>query len=248
MARRLDDARRGATLLAAADVVVGDLDSAYRVQDALTARRISRGGTRVGWKLGYTSEAMRAQLDITAPNFGPLLDTMLREDGAIVGPGLLQPRVEPEVALVLSRDVTEALEPDAALAVCSEAFAALEVVDSVWEGYRFDLEHNTADGSSAAHVVTGPTLPLELVADVGVALHRNGTLVGTGHGTAAAGHPARALAWLTGELARRRQPLRAGDIVITGGLTAAVPLEPGDVVHAEFDHPALGTRRVSVLR
>jgi 2-keto-4-pentenoate hydratase len=122
----------------------------------------------------------------------------------------------------------------------------LEVVDSVWEDYRFDLEHNTADGSSAAAVVLGPEMPADDLDRVEVRLHHDGRLVGTGRGADALGHPGTALAWLAGFLAARGELLRAGDLVITGGLTAAVPLGAGDVVHAELDLPGGGTRRVAV--
>lgn len=248
VAERLDEARLSGTTLDAASVDVGDVVTAYAVQDALTARRESRGATRIGWKLGYTSAAMRAQMGIDDPNVGPLLDTMRRATGATVGEGLLQPRVEPEIVLVLDHDVAEPLDPTQALDACREAMVALEVVDSVWTAYAMDLEHNTADGSSAAHVVVGPPLPLDVVADVEVSLLRNGAPSGTGRGSDALGHPAAALSWLTAVLAARGEVLRAGDLVLTGGLTAAVPLEPGDVVHAEFEHPSMSLRRVAVRR
>ncbi len=247
-AAAIDDARLGGITLDAASVATGDLASAYQVQDALTARRVARGARRIGWKLGYTSRVMREQMGIGEPNIGPLLDSMWRSTGATVGDGLLQPRVEPEIALVLDRDVDGPLSAQEALAACREAVVALEVVDSVWTAYAMDLEHNTADGSSAAHVVVGPPLPLDALDEVAVTLYRNGSAVGAGAGRDALGHPAAALSWLTGALAARGNALRAGDLVITGGLTAAVPLEPGDVVHAEFEHPSVSERRVAVRR
>ena len=48
------------------------------MQDSLTRRRLARGDAVVGWKLGYTTEAMRVQMGIAAPNFGPLLASMQR--------------------------------------------------------------------------------------------------------------------------------------------------------------------------
>lgn len=244
----IDGARLAGTTLAAESVDVGDLATAYAIQDALTARRIARGARPIGWKLGYTSLAMREQMGIDEPNLGPLLDTMWCSKGATVGAGLLQPRVEPEVLLILARDVRTPLTPREALEACREAFAALEVVDSVWTAYAMDLEHNTADGSSAAHVVVGPPLPLDALDEITVTFRRNGAVVGSGSGSAALGHPAAALAWLTEAAAQRGTPLFAGDLVLTGGLTAAVPLEPGDVVHAEFEHPTMSERRVAVRR
>ena len=129
------------------------------------------------------------------------------------------PRVEPEIAFVLGADLRPV-----------EACAALEVVDSIWRDYRFSLELNTADGSSAAGVVLGPPLALDALDTVSVRLLRNGIVVGEGTGAAAMGHPLRALEWLG-----QRVALEPGDVVITGGLTAAVPIEGGDVVVADFD-------------
>jgi 2-keto-4-pentenoate hydratase len=244
----IDRSRLAGTTLDSSTVRVDDLATGYAVQHALTARRIARGASVVGWKLGYTTQAMRDQLGIAEPNYGPLLSPMLLAHGAEVPEGVLHPRVEPEIALVLGREVGTALDADEALAACDEAIAALEVVDSVWSDYRFDLEHNTADGSSAAYVVRGAALPLDVLAEVEVTLYRNGGVVGSGTGAAAMGHPARALAWLTAELDARGLGLHPGDIVITGGLCAAVPIEQGDVVHAEFEHPSSSTRRVAVRR
>jgi 2-keto-4-pentenoate hydratase len=201
---------------------VFDLDGAYAVQRRLTALRTARGARRVGWKLGYTSAAMREQMGVDAPNFGPLLDTMLVTDGAVPGT-LVQPRVEPEVAVVVGADGGPA-----------QVRAALEIVDSVWRGYAFTLELNTADGSSAAGVVLGPELSADDLPALPVTLRRNGEVVGEATAAAAMGHPFTALEWLSGELARRGEQLSPGDVVITGGLTAAVPIGPDEEITAEF--------------
>lgn len=235
LAQILYDARAAGRTLDASDVMIDDLGFAYAVQRGLTAIRVHRSGTRaIGWKLGYTSEAMRRQMGVNAPNYGPVLASMRSENGAEVGPELLQPRVEPEVMLELDREIARPVDAAAALEACSGAYAALEVVDSVWRGYQFDLAHNTADGSSAAHVVVGPELPMDDLAGLRITMHRNGLVVGKGTGSAAAGHPAAALAWLANELLRHGSMLRRGDIVMTGGLTAAIEFAPNDVVHADF--------------
>ena len=53
------------------------IDDAYAIRRAGTTLRLERGEAIVGWKLGYTSLAMRAQMHIEHPNFGPLTDAML---------------------------------------------------------------------------------------------------------------------------------------------------------------------------
>jgi 2-keto-4-pentenoate hydratase len=247
-ARLLDDARRSGSCIEARTVEIADLRTAYEIQHALTGLRTSRGPGRIGWKLGYTSSVMRDQLGISEPNHGPLLADMLLGDGAAVPSGVLQPRVEPEVALVLGRAPAPGSTVEEILDCCSAAHAALEVVDSVWCDYVFDLEHNTADGSSAAYVVLGPEIPLTDVADVVVELRVGATTAGRGHGRDAAGHPAAALAWLVTDLAARGTAVAPGDVVITGGLTAAVPLERGGSARAEFRAPSTALVTVSVSR
>ena len=222
LAVEIDTAHRERRLLDATGRPPLDLDTAYAVQRELTALRSGRGARPIGWKLGYTSAAMRRQMRVDRPNFGPLLDTMLITDERVPDT-LVHPRVEPEVALVLGAEMRPA-----------EARAALEVVDSVWRGYRFSVELNTADGSSAAGVVLGPPLPLEGLDALPVHLLRNGEVVGTATGAAAMGDPLRALDWLATALATQGAKLRPGDLVLTGGLTAAVPVEPGDTVAAVF--------------
>lgn len=229
-----------ATITATTDVT---MDDAYRIQAEVTAARLAAGARLAGWKLGYTTAAMRAQMGVDEPNFGPLTDAMVLASGAAAAPDLLQPRVEPEIGYRIERPLPEAPAP-ADVAAAATPFAALEVVDSVWEDYRFRIEDNTADGSSAAQVVIGPDLGRRALESVTVELFRNGEAAGSGTGAAAFGHPAAALAWLAGELARRGRALEPGQVVITGGLTAAVPLEAGDVVEGVFD----GEIRVSVRR
>lgn len=212
------------------------LDDAYAIQRALTAIRVSEGERVVGWKLGYTSQAMREQMGVEAPNYGPLTDAMLLADGVDLGGRATQPRVEPEIAVRLARDLSGPVDLATVLAAVDSAFACLEVVDSVYTDYRFTLEDNTADGSSAAFVVLGGELAArELLDEVAVRLERNGEPVGSALGAAASGHPLAGVAWLSAQVGADGGVLEAGQVIITGGLTAAVPLGPGDTVRAVFD-------------
>jgi len=204
---------------------------AYAVQDVVNAA-LGDGQTRVGWKLGYTSEPMRQQMGVSEPNLGPLFAPMLLADGAVISSGVVHPRAEPEIAAVIGAD-----------GEVSEWRAAIEVVDSVWDGYRFTWALNTADGSSAAFVVLGDRLPDDGLARLPVSLARNGRMDQHGWGRNAMGDPAKAVAWLVDRLDERGESLREGDVVITGGLTVAVPLEPGDVVEAAFGSVGVRVRR-----
>ena len=104
-ARVLRHARQAGTTI---DVLLSEeltfpLEDAYRVQDQVTALRLAGGERLAGWKLGYTSAVMRAQMGIDAPNFGPLTDAMLLDSPTVLPGSELQPRVEPEIGLRLGR-------------------------------------------------------------------------------------------------------------------------------------------------
>jgi 2-keto-4-pentenoate hydratase len=210
------------------------LADAYRVQDQMTALRLASGERITGWKLGYTSAAMRAQMGVASPNFGPLTDVMILDSPAVLPSGALQPRVEPEIGLRLGRRLSAPFSVDAVLDACDAAFACLEIVDSVWSGYRFTLEDNTADGSSAAWVAIGPSLPLSGLESLPVTLSVDGEAVESGTGAAASGHPAAGVVWLAEQLAVRGRWLEPGDLVITGGLTRAPALKSGHRISASF--------------
>lgn len=192
------------------------MDDAYRIGGAVLRRRIERGERPVGWKLGYTSLAMRQQMGVDQPNHGRLTDHMLIPNGGSIPESVLQPRVEPEIAVTIARDMTSVpTTVSQVLDSIDVACACLEVVDSVWTDYRFRIEHNTADGSSAAFVVLGEPLALDDLASIPVALFSNEQQITTATGAAASGHPLAGVAWLAGVLAREDRYLRAGDVIIT---------------------------------
>ena len=160
----------------------------------------------------------------------------------------MQPRVEPEIGLRFTRRLAGDVGVAEVLAACEGAFACLEVVDSVWAGYRFTIEDNTADGSSAAWVVVGDELPRDDLAGIGVALSVDGAVVAEATGAAAGGHPAAGVGWLAAQLTGSGRVIEAGDLVITGGLTRAIPLRPGGSIGAEFTDLAGRVRSRVVVR
>lgn len=216
------------------DLTIAD---AYRIQAALVRRRLARGERLVGAKLGFTSLAMRRALGVEAPNGGRLTDAMLLDGPAVPLDQLIHPKVEPEIAFLLGRDLAgptvtavHVLAATAAVCLC------LEIVDSRYERFRFRAADNIADNSSAARLVLGGRLvdPRAVdLAEIGVVFSADGALVATAAGAAVEGHPAAAVAWLVRHLARTGEGLRAGDIVISGGLTAPVDLRAGTAVHVE---------------
>jgi 2-keto-4-pentenoate hydratase len=208
---------------------------AYAIQAELL--RLT-GGTRTGYKLGFTSAAMREQMGVDHPNSGVLVDHM-RIDGSELPAGeLIQPRVEPEIAIQLGRDLRGAdVTPQQVADAVAAVLPAIEVVDSRCRDYRFTSVDNIADNSSAARYVLGAPRALAQVGDlrqVQVDLVINGRMVDQGFGAAALDSPLAAVAWLARHLAARGEGLLAGEVVLTGGLTRAYALPVGTAAEARF--------------
>ena len=191
----------------------------------------------VGVKLGMTSKVKRDALGIREPVYGRITADMLVPSGQpITVAELIHPRAEPELALEIGRPIPPGASVATVLAAIDAVYPAIEVADSRY-AEPFRLVDSVADNAGAARVVLGaPRKPTEL-AD----LHVLGCVFGfpggfdTAAGGAAMGHPAAALAWLAGALAARDDRIEPGTVVLTGGLTAAVPLRAGDRLTAEFD-------------
>jgi 2-keto-4-pentenoate hydratase len=212
----------------------------YRVQQALVAR-LTAGGDRIaGYKLGLTSEPMQRMFGVDSPDFAPVLSSHLHPDGATVpAAGFIAPRVEAEIALLLTEDLRgpDCTARDVAVAATG-ARPALEIVDSRIADWKIKLADTIADLASSGAVVLGhrtsPTTRLDLRL-VGMVLTRGDEVIATGAGAAALGSPLRAVAWLVRTLHPLGEYLRAGQFVMTGALHAAVDLAPGQDYRAEFD-------------
>jgi len=234
---RLDAAQRGVAAIAQLDLAP-DLAAAYRIQHELIGHRLARGERLVGCKLGFTSKAKMAQMGVSEIIVGRLTDAMRIGDGADVDlTGFIHPRVEPEVAFRLSRQV-DLDDPATDIASCVDAVApAIEIIDSRYQDFRFTVTDVVADNTSAGRYVVGtPVDPQGIdLRLVGVVLEKNGKVSATASGAAVLGHPASAVAWLARQLWTEGEGLQAGEIVLSGGLTAAVPVASGDVVVASID-------------
>jgi 2-keto-4-pentenoate hydratase len=221
-----------------------DVATAYRVQDALIDERIARGNTVVGAKTGLTSAAKQRQMNVDEPLYGVLTSDMALDVGQPLRcDQFIQPRCEPEVAFLLERDLEGAhITAAHVLAATAAVYPALDVLDSRFAGYAFTLPDVVADNASGAGFLVGGQAVDPAGIDLrltGVVLEKNGELIGTAAGAAVLGHPAASVAWLIRALAARGRGLTAGQVVMSGALTEAVAVVPGDVVTARFDR--LGT-------
>jgi 2-keto-4-pentenoate hydratase len=226
-----------------------DEDPAFDLATGYAAQAVQRrdAGRLAGWKLGVTSRAKQAQVGVHEPIRG-----FLPASGALdVGEPLtvaehISPRAEPEIVFVLGEDLAGAdVRAVDVLRATAGVAVGIEILDSRYRDYRFTMPDVVADNASAGRFLVGTVVPaagLDLRL-VGVVLEHRGEVVATASGAASLGYPAAAVAWLVRSLAEEGGGLRAGEIVLSGGLTAAVPVVAGDSVVATIDR--LGSLELS---
>ena len=215
-------------------------EEAYQVQLAGMQLRQSDGHTIVGKKIGLTSKAMQAALGVFEPDYGYITDKMMALEGDVLSLSeLIAPKVEAEVAFILKEDLTgPGVTVSKVLQASAGIMPALEIIDTRVKDWKIKIQDTIADGASIGKVVvTGRLIPVDEfdMRFMGLVLEKNGEVVATAAGAAVLGHPANAVAWLANKLADYGIALKAGDIVMSGSLTAACPVAAGDSVRAAFD-------------
>jgi len=217
-----------------------DAGRAYQAQRLFVEDHLNGGDQVIGAKLGMTSRVKRAMLGVDQPVSGWLTAGMVLSYGQPVALGqLIHPQAEPEIAIVLGTEPAYPATVASVLSATEAVFAAIEVIDSRFEDFRYRLPDVIADNVGAAKVAFGSractVAELGDLRLIGCVFRSRGEVVGTAAGAAVMGHPAAAVAWLVNTLAARGERLRAGSIVLTGGLTAPAALRRGGALTAEFD-------------
>lgn len=212
---------------------------AYIVQKELRRCWVARGNRLIGWKIGLTSKAKMLQMKVYEPAIGFLTHDMSRpENSSIETADLIHPRVECEIAFVTNKILYgPACTRDDVLAATDFVLPAVEIIDSRFAAYKFDLPSVIADNSSSARFVAGGRARYAQDIDLrtlGVVMEINGEIVATGAAAAVLDHPAEAIARLVNILYTQGEELAAGSFVMSGGITEAIAVKAGDHVVARF--------------
>jgi 2-keto-4-pentenoate hydratase len=219
------------------------MDDAYRIQLALIDRRVAAGERHIGWKLGFTAQAIREQFKYHEPLFACILET--QPTGHVFGAAeLIHPGFETELCMRLGRGLEGEVTLEQVRAAIDVIHPSFEIIETRGDPVN-QMELVVADNGQQRSVVIGAPVPLAPdvdLAQVAARVELNGRVVATGLGSAVLGNPLNSIQWLARKLGEYGRSLRPGDIVMTGSFVRQFPLNPGDTAVAEFS----GIGRVEV--
>jgi 2-keto-4-pentenoate hydratase len=213
---RVQEARTSRkTVTSQAGAVGVDLEGAYRIQAALGEKRELKG-----YKFGLISPAKQVQMGINAPIYGHIYSDMLLESPIQLS-RFIQPRIEPELAVMLRDDLPAQTSPEDARSAAGSTFLGVDFLDSIWEGYRFNIAEVVADNASGGGFLLGKQqLRGSLSGELG--LYLNGELLTEGP-VEVLGDIGERLSWLSEQVGG----LKAGYVIFLGSPAAALPAWPG---------------------
>lgn len=230
-----------------------ELADAYEVARRIHEARLAEGAATVGRKLGFTNSSIWPQYGVSAPVWGYLYDTRLihARGGRVacrIG-AFAEPKIEPEVVVHFAS--TPPVDSDlSAILDCVDWVAhAFEIVQSHYPGWRFQAPDTVAASALHGALLLGEPVtidklgadPIAALENFSVTLSRDGEPVDTGKGSNVLGGPLAAVAHLIAALAEQPQypALQAGEMVTTGTLTAAHPIQAGERWSTEIEGIAL---------
>jgi 2-oxo-hept-3-ene-1,7-dioate hydratase len=246
-AQRLDAAEQarqqtGLMSLAYPDMTMAD---AYAIQAGWVAHKLGNGRNIVGHKIGLTSKAMQAALNIDIPDSGILFDDMLFTSGSdIPQDRFIQPRVEAEIAFVMKHDLNgNNVTVEQVIAATDYLVPSLEILDTrihrlcPQTGVTRNVFDTIADNAANAGLVLGEqhTDPKDVdMRWVGAIVSANGEVEETGLGAGVLNQPALGIAWLAARLHEYGDSIKAGEIVLSGSFIRPIETEPGTLIEADF--------------
>ena len=214
------------------------LAEAYRLQDVLRQTLLRHGETVMGWKAGFTNRGAQDAYQVSEPVCAFLLASSVLPSGAEVPvswfTGLA---VEAEVAFVMRRDLAgPGVTASTAADAVEGAQPALELVDFRYTGKALGTDV-IAEGVFAKTVVLAgaltPIRGLDLALE-GLVWEQSGRIMATNTAAEVMGNPLNSLAWIANHLGSRGLTLKAGDLVMTGSVSALLRPKAGETVQARF--------------
>ena len=215
------------------------IEDAYDIQKLQLEHHLAAGRVLAGWKVGLTSPAMQKQLGVDSPDFGFFFKDMVHHDEAVIPAAeFISPKVEPEFGFILGKSLEgPGVTLQDAIDAIDSVYPAIEIIDSRITDWDIKLVDTVADNASCGAIVVGRTpLPIspEHLERVSCSLLIDGHVTGTGTGADVLGHPAAPLAWLANVLGEQGVALEAGQLILPGSFTKAMPVVGNSSATADF--------------
>lgn len=224
-------------------------EESYKIQDTLAKFSKLRGESIVGFKMGLTSKAKMEQMGVKTPIVGYLTNTMELEDGGKISLGsYIHPKVEPEIAFFIGKELKEKTSHQEVLESSEWICPALEIIDSRYTKFSFTLADVVADNCSSSAFVLGKEKKSPSSVnffEIPMNLMKNVSVLQKGSSSAIYGNPVDSVIELVHILSLQGKALPAGSIVLAGAATAAAPLEKGNTY--SLDAPSLGSVSIRVI-
>lgn len=218
-----------------------DVDSAYEIQLWNVRRALASGKKISGKKIGLTSKAMQEMFNVDTPDYGHLFSDMEVTGGRIERAKMIQPKVEAEIAFVLSHDLDMPGEIGVQDVLDSTEYviAALEIVDTRMGDWKIALVDTVSDNASSGMYVLGSVR--KKISEINLKnetmdLYKNGQKMNSGVGTDVLGDPAFCVAWLANKMRNYGTLLKKGEVILSGALSAAIAAEKGDTFKAVYSN------------
>lgn len=191
------------------------VEGAYKVQVAT-----GEGREVLGYKLGLVGPAKQAQMGVDSPIYGRVYEGMILGSPVSLG-SMVQPRLEPELAVVLGEDLPPGTSPGAAYMAVYGIFLAIDFLNSIWRDYNFNVADVIADNASGGGFLLGERLLIEPL-EGNLRLYHNGQLLTEGP-VGDTGNIGERLVWLSETVGG----LEAGQVIFLGSPAVAQVATPG---------------------
>jgi 2-keto-4-pentenoate hydratase len=228
-----------------------DEAAAYAVNHELFRRRTARGEKPIGRKIGFTNRTIWPEYGVYTPMWAHVYDSTVtffeETHGSLAVGHLAEPRIEPEILLHFKTSPAGA-KTEAEILACIDWIAhSVEIVQSHFPAWKFKAADTAAAFGLHGALIVGPPRPVSELGEpkaliqklrtFKLALSREGEVWAEGSGFNVLDSPLLAFAHLQSVLEGLPQfePVQDGEIVTTGTLTAALPIEPGQTWSTALD-------------
>ncbi|MSP58553.1 MAG: 4-oxalocrotonate decarboxylase [Flavobacteriaceae bacterium] len=199
------------------------LTQAYEIQKILIQYRLDDGETLIGLKMGFTSEAKMQQMGVHDLIWGRLTSSMLIPNNHITQTNrYIHPRVEPEICFRVGKDIDGELDETEVINYIDGVAAALEIIDSRYQNFKFSLEDVVADNCSSIGFVVGDWMPVsQSLKNLNMELRIDHKIVASGSSNDIMNNPWKSLSAATRLATQYGEPIKKGMFIMAGAATNA---------------------------